>query len=197
MQQQRTARVADHPVDRLFLDRWSPRAMSGEPIDPQELMILFEAARWAPSSFNEQPWRILYAPRSSRHWPEFLDLLIESNRAWAQCAAVLLVLLSKKVSDRDGQESITHSFDTGAAWENLALQASLRGHVAHAMQGFDHERARRQLAVPENYRLEAMVAIGRPGSSDQLPEKLRAREQPNGRRPLAQTICEGPFSKGM
>jgi nitroreductase len=186
-------RHADHPVDALFLDRWSPRAMSGDPIADDELMVLFEAARWAPSSFNNQPWRILYARRESDHWPTFLGLLVDANKVWASKAAALLVFVSKTTFDHNGKPARTHSFDAGAAWENLALQASLRGLVAHGMQGFDYERAREELGIPDEYQVEAMVAVGRPGPRDALPEKLQAVESPNERRPLAQMVCEGPF----
>jgi nitroreductase len=186
-------RRADHPIDELFLDRWSPRAMTGEPIPDEELMVLFEAARWAPSSFNNQPWRILYARRDTEHWATFLDLLVESNQAWARNAAALLLFVSKTTFDRNGKPARTHSFDAGSAWENLALQASLRGIVAHGMQGFDYDRARTALDIPDEYQVEAMIAVGRPGPRESLPEKLQAVESPNDRRPLAQTICEGPF----
>jgi nitroreductase len=186
-------RRADHPIDKIFVDRWSPRAMSGEAIAEHDLMVLFEAARWAPSSYNNQPWRILYARRDSEHWPLFLDLLVQSNRIWAEKAAALLLFLSKTTFDHNGKPARTHSFDTGAAWENLALQAMLRGYVAHGMQGFDYERARTDLKVPDEYQVEAMVAIGKPGSKDFLPEKLQAMETPNDRRPLARSVCEGPF----
>lgn len=186
-------RRPDHPADDIFVDRWSPRAMSGEPIGENELMILFEAARWAPSSFNNQPWRILYARRDSQHWPLFLSLLVESNQAWANKAAALLVFISKTTFDHNGKPARTHSYDTGAAWENLALQAMLRGYVAHGMQGFDYERARTELNIPDEYQVEAMAAIGMPGPKESLPERLRKIETPNDRRPVAQSICEGPF----
>jgi nitroreductase len=186
-------RRADHPIDKIFLDRWSPRAMSGEAIAENDLMVLFEAARWAPSSYNNQPWRILYARRDSEHWPLFLDLLVQSNRIWAEKAAALLLFISKTTFDYNGKPARTHSFDTGAAWENLALQAMLRGYVAHGMQGFDYERAKTALNVPDEYQVEAMAAIGTPGSRDSLPEKLQAMETPNDRRPLARSVCEGPF----
>jgi nitroreductase len=186
-------RHPDHPIDPLFVDRWSPRAMSGESIPEADLMVLFEAARWAPSSYNNQPWRILYARRDGEHWPLFLDLLVDANKVWASRAAVLLVFVSKTTFDHNGQPSITHSFDTGAAWENLALQATMKGLVAHGMQGFDYERARSALGIPEDYRVEAMAAIGRPGPVEALPEKVQKGETPNDRRPLAETVCEGPF----
>ena len=186
-------RRADHPVDNLFIDRWSPRAMSGEEIPEEELMILFEAARWAPSSTNNQPWRILYARRSSEHWPLFYDLLVDSNKVWAKEAAVLLLFISKTTFDYNGKPYPTHSFDTGAAWENLALQGFLKGYVVHGMQGFDYDRARIALAIPDGFRVEAMAAIGRPGEKETLPAELQNREAPNERRKLEQTICEGPF----
>jgi nitroreductase len=186
-------RKPGHPIDKLFVDRWSPRAMSGEPIAEQELLVLFEAARWAPSSFNNQPWRILYARRHSEHWPLFLSLLVEGNRAWANQAAALLLFVSKTTFDHNGKPARTHSYDTGAAWENLALQAMLRGYVAHGMQGFDYERARLELEVPKEYQVEAMAAIGLPGPKESLPEMLQAKEVPNDRRPISQSVCEGPF----
>src|SRR5262245_32108495 len=112
-------RQADHAINNLFLDRWSPRAMSGEEIPQADLMVLFEAARWAPSSYNNQPWRILYARRNSEYWPLFFDLLADVNKAWTRNAGVLLLFISKTTLDLNGKPSITHSFDAGAAWENL------------------------------------------------------------------------------
>lgn len=187
-----SVRQAAHAVDPLFLDRWSSRAMSGEPVAEAELMVLFEAARWAPSSSNAQPWRMLYARRDSPHWPTFAGLLNESNHVWAQHAAALVLFISRTVTD-SGRVSATHSFDTGAAWENLALQGSLRGLVVHGMGGFDRGRARTELRVPDEFHVEAMAAIGRPAPVETLPEHLRARDVPSSRRPLEQTICEGPF----
>ncbi len=187
-------READYPVDKLFLDRWSPRAMSGEEMAEDELLTLFEAARWAPSSYNNQPWRILYARRGTPHWPLFLGLLVEGNRAWAKDAGVLILFVSKETFDFNGQPYPTHSFDTGAAWENLALQATMMGLVTHGMQGFDYERASAELNIPEGFRVEAMIAVGRPGDPAQLPERLREREAPSGRKALSEITCEGAFN---
>ncbi len=186
-------RQADHAVDNLFVDRWSPRAMSGEEVAQADLLVLFEAARWAPSSYNNQPWRILYAHRGSKHWSLFFDLLVDVNKVWARNAGVLLLFISKTTLDLNGKPSITHSFDAGAAWENLALQAALKGYVAHGMQGFDYERAKVTLGIPDGFRVEAMAAVGKPGKKETLPEELQKREVPNGRRKLEETICEGPF----
>jgi nitroreductase len=186
-------RKADYPINPLFLDRWSPRAMSGEEIPLEELLVLFEAARWAPSSYNNQPWRILFARRGTEHWPLFFDLLVDPNKTWAKSAAALVVFISKTTFDFNGEPSITHSFDTGAAWENLALQGALKGFVVHGMQGFDYEKAKSALKIPDGFRVEAMVAIGRPGRKEDLPEKLRERESPNDRRKLSETVFDGPF----
>lgn len=186
-------RRADHPVDHIFVDRWSPRAMSGEEIPPDQLLRLFEAARWAPSSMNNQPWRMLYATRISSSWPVFFDLLVDSNKVWCAKAAALLVVISKTTFE-NGKPCRTHSYDSGAAWMSLALQGSMLGFVVHGMQGFDYDRARTALNIPDEYQVEAMAAVGLPGDPQELPEALQARELPNERRKLELSICEGGFS---
>ena len=186
-------RTADHAIDQLFLDRWSPRAMTGEPISQEELLMLFEAARWAPSSYNNQPWRFLYARRDTPHWQTFFDLLVEFNQRWVKNAAALVVVVSRTHFEFNGQPSVTHSFDAGAAWENLALQGWLKGLVVHGMQGFDYERTRAALNIPEDFQVEAMAAIGKPADPETLSDDLRAKEAPSDRRKLEETICEGPF----
>jgi nitroreductase len=187
-------RKADHPIVPLLLDRWSPRAMSGEEISEEELMRLFEAARWAPSSFNAQQWRALYARRATEHWQTFFDLLVDANKAWAKNAAVLVIFVSRKVFDYDNEPSVTHSYDCGAAWENFALQGFHQGLVVHGMEGFDYERARKELQIPDEFHVEAMAAVGKPGPKEQLPEKLQTRESPNDRRKLSESVFEGPFN---
>jgi len=187
-------RTASCPVDRLFIDRWSPRAMTGEEIRPADLDILFEAARWAPSSHNNQPWRILFARRNTVHWDAFFSLLADSNKVWAQHASVLLLFVSKSTFDHSGGPSVTHSFDAGAAWENLALQGFLLGYVVHGMEGFDYERARTSLGIPPDFSVEMMAAVGRPADAAILPEGLRERETPTPRRPIEETVREGRFS---
>jgi len=186
-------RNADYPIDSLFLDRWSPRAMTSEAITEEELFTLFEAARWAPSSYNNQPWRILYARRDTPQWPLFFDLLVEFNQSWVKNAAALVVFISKTTFDHNGEPAATHSFDTGAAWGNLALQGSLKGLVVHGMQGFDYDKARTALNIPEGFKVEAMAVIGKPGRVEDLPEKLQQRETPSDRRKLNETVFEGPY----
>jgi nitroreductase len=186
-------RKAEYDVDPLFVDRWSPRAMSGEPVSEAELNCLFEAARWAPSSYNAQPWRFIYARRDSARWPVFVGLLDKFNHAWAPKAAALIVFVSKKINDASGAPSTTHSYDTGAAWENFALQGSLKGLVVHGMEGFDHERAARELKVPDDFKIEAMAAVGRPGSIDSLPPPLQKKEFPSDRKKLSEIAFDGAF----
>lgn len=183
-----------YPIHRLFVDRWSPRAMSGEEISEAELMPLLESARWAPSSMNFQPWRFLYARRNGDFWSAFLDLLVPGNRVWAERAGALILFISRTHFDGDGRPCVTHSYDTGAAWQNLALQGTLSNFVVHGMEGFDYERARHVLRVPAAYAIEAMAAIGKPGDKSLLSESAQKREQPSDRRPLNLTACEGPFS---
>jgi nitroreductase len=186
-------RKADFPIEPLLIDRWSPRAMSGEEISKEELLRVFEAARWAPSSFNAQQWRALYAQRSSEHWGTFFGLLVDANKVWAKNAALLVLFISRKTFEYNDEPSVTHSFDTGAAWENFALQGFHEGLVVHGMEGFDYDRARRDLQIPEEFQVEAMAAVGRPGAKESLPQKLQERESPNDRRKLVKSICEGPF----
>jgi nitroreductase len=191
-------RTPEHAIDTLFIDRWSPRAFTGEPIDDATLLRFFEAARWAPSAYNSQPWRFLYAKNGTEHWPLFLGLLSEFNRSWARNASALVVLLSKTTFVAPGKTEAapapSHAFDAGAAWASLALQASLSGWRTHAIGGYDKNQARQALAVPADYALEAAIAIGRQGDKTLLPPGLQEREQPSPRRPLAELVAEGGFA---
>ena len=187
-------RTADYPIEPIFIRRWSARAMNGEPISENEMLTLFEAARWAPSTYNEQEWRFLYARRDTPAWPLFFDLLVEGNRAWCGRAALLVVVLARTVFARNGKPNPVHLQDSGSAFENLALQGTAMGLVVHAMQGFDFEKARTALGVPDNYAVAFMFAVGRPGDPGELPEPLREREIPSGRKPVRELICEGAFS---
>ena len=187
-------RKPEYQVDQLFLNRWSPRSMSGEEISKDVLFSLFEAARWAPSSGNNQPWRFLYASRNTDYWPVFFDLMTEQNKVWAKNAAVLIVVISKRTFDYNEKPARTHSYDAGAAWENLALQGSLKGLVIHGMQGFDYDKAKNDLNIPDLFQVEAMIAVGMPGEKDNLPENLREREFPLPRKTLSEIVIEGNFN---
>jgi nitroreductase len=187
-------RHADYAIEALILQRWSPRAMSGEGLSDTELFRLFEAARWAPSTYNEQEWRFLYAHRGSEHWGSFYDLLMEANQAWCDKAAALVVVVSHKVFQRNGKPNPVHTFDTGAAFQNLALQGAAMGLVVHGMAGFNGNKARSVLGVPGDFQVEVMIAIGKPGDPADLPEELRDREVPSGRNPLQSFVREGRFT---
>lgn len=186
-------RISTHKINSLFVNRWSPRSMTGEDIDDEDLMSLFEAARWAPSSYNNQPWRFIYAKRTTGNWNKLFDLLYEGNKVWAKNAAALVVVISRKNFEFNEKPSITHQFDAGAAWENLALEASNRGIATHGMQGFDYQRARTDLEIPESYDVMAMIAIGKRGPKENLPSKLQELEFPNDRKPLREIVMEGYF----
>ena len=193
-----STRQADFPVDPLFLERWSPRAFDGSDLPDQDLSTIFEAARWAPSAFNSQPWRFLYAKRGDADWDRFLSLLIPWNQGWAHTASVLVYIVSDSLPFTDKETgapagSLTHSFDTGAAWVSLALQATRIGYHAHGMSGIQYDLARAELGLPDRYRLEAACVIGRIGDPAMLDDKLRAREAPSGRKPLSDFVFAGNF----
>jgi nitroreductase len=191
------ARQSDRPIDALFLERWSPRAFTDEMISEADLLTLLEAAHWAPSAFNAQPWRFLYARRGTAHWPRFLGLLGEFNQIWASKAAALVIIVSDPLFRPPGAEAAaplrSHTLDAGTAWGFLALQAERAGWAAHGMAGFDTERSAVDLNVPAGHRVEIAIAIGRRGDPASLPERLQAREFPSQRRALAEIAHEGGF----
>jgi nitroreductase len=195
-----TQRKPQYPIDPMFTCRWSPRAFNGERMEHATLMRLFEAARWAPSGFNAQPWRFVYGHRDTPAWQPLFESLNEFNRGWAQRASVLVAVLSRTSWTPPGkvqpQAIASHSFDAGAAWASLAFQATLLGWHAHAMGGFDREQLRQALGIAQDHALEAMVAIGWRSDEEVLPEALQAREVMSQRLPLEQVVAEGRFSFG-
>ena len=183
-------RKAEHPVDPLFLKRWSPRSMTGEKIELPVLMTLFEAARWAPSSGNLQPWRFIYGLRETPAFDRLYENLGRGNKSWCDKASALVLVVSKIRHD-DGKPMRTHSYDTGSAWVSLALQASLLNLVAHGMAGFDYDKAREIVSLPDDYQPEAMIAIGYPGPIENLPEDKREKEKPSSRKSINEFVFEG------
>lgn len=186
-------RKPEYPVEDLILTRWSPRAFSEQEVSDQKLMSVFEAARWAPSSFNGQPWRFFYARRGSKHWDEVVHLMGDFNQKWAGKAAVLLIIFSRKTFEHNDKPSRTHAFDCGAGWENLCLQARANGLITHGMAGFDYDRAHRFLGLSSTYEVHAMAALGYPGNPEDLPESMREREVPSDRKPLSERIFTEPL----
>jgi nitroreductase len=188
-----------HPVDPIFVNRWSPRAFDAEAIPKGDLYTILEAARWAPSAYNIQPWRFVYAMRGDAHWNDFLDLLDPFNASWAGNASVLVFVVSDTMTPAHGSSpakpSRTHSFDAGAAWAHLALQATALGYQAHAMAGIQFDDVRRHLSVPENYQVEIAVAIGRRADPSALAPTLRDREKPSSRLPLKEIAFSEFFAQ--
>ncbi|MGO8739844.1 nitroreductase family protein [Rhodoblastus sp.] len=190
-------RAAATPVSSLFIGRWSSRAMTGEPIPDDILFALFEAARYAPSSRNSQPWRFAYARRGEPDFAIFLASLSDKNREWARHASALVAVASKAVYTLEGSAerhvSRSASFDTGAAWASLALQAELLGWSTRAMGAFDGDLARAATQAPDFLKIEVIVAIGRRGDSSLLPEAHRPSEKPNPRKALGEIVFAGGF----
>jgi nitroreductase len=186
-------RVTDFPVHPLILNRWSPRSMTGEHINDRDFFTMLDAAKWAPSSYNNQPWRFIYAKKDTEEFNKFLSFMIEFNQNWASKAAFLIVIISKNTFDKNQKPSITHSFDTGAAWENMALQGISMGYVVHGMQGFDYEKVKKELKIPDDYTVEAMAAIGVRGSIDLLSDDLKEREKPSLRKNFSELVMVGKF----
>jgi nitroreductase len=186
-----------HPIEPLFRQRWSPRSFAGEPVPDSVLASAFEAARWAPSGYNLQPWRFIVARRGDPAWPVFVALLNERNRLWAAGAGALILILSQRETDVRGQRGTnpSHSFDAGAAWGNFAHQALALGWHTHAIGGFDRAAARAQLGVPDDFAVEALVALGRRGPLDSLDPQFHDLERPNGRRPITDTVFAGRFGQ--
>ena len=191
-----STRRTEYDIHPMILNRRSERAMSGESMTDEELMPLFDAARWAPSSYNSQVWRFVIARRDTPEWTTLFGLLGEFNQKWCKNASALVVMFSCLNFAHNGKPSRTHSLDAGAAWENLALEGTRRGYVVHGMAGFDYERAASELGAPEDYVPEMMIAVGKPGAPEALPEDLRDREAPSDRKPLGELLFRGRFGAG-
>lgn len=189
------SRKSTYPINPLILNRWSARSMTGEELENEEMMSLFEAARWAPSSYNNQPWRFIYAKRNTEHWDRLFNLLADGNRIWAKNSALLVVVISRKNFEYNEKPARTHQFDAGSAWENLALEAFSRGIVAHGMQGFDYDKARIDLEIPTDFEVMAMIAIGKKGPRESLPPELQEKEKLTDRKPLKDIVMEGIYRK--
>src|SRR6218665_3037715 len=180
----------------MFVERWSPRAFTGEPISESTLLTIIEAARWAPSAFNVQPWRFIHARRDTPAWSAIFSTLHPFNQAWAERASALVVIGSAEHSQPPGATEMkpngTHEFDAGAAWGYLAMQAHLLGWHTHGVAGFDKAQARTNLHVPAGYALHAVAVIGRRSDDKSfLSASLQARETPSPRLPLRAIAAEG------
>ncbi len=181
------------PIHDLLARRWSPRAFAERPVEPDTLASLFEAARWAPSSSNEQPWRFVVATKdAAAAYDRLLACLLEGNRKWACRAPVLMLSVARLTFEDDGKPNRHALHDTGMALENLLLQATALGLAAHPMAGFDLDKARTDLRIPSGFEPVAMVAVGYPGDPSLLPEYLQQREaKPRERTPVSGFVYAG------
>lgn len=177
------SRKTIHDLMPEIAGRWSPRAFDPEPLAEDDIQALLEAASLAPSSSNEQPWRFLLAQKTA-DLDKMRLVLSEKNRRWAGKAPLLILIAAKKTFSHNNKPNHWHMFDTGTAWGLLSLEAQHRGLVTHAMGGFDRDLAREQFAIDDEYEIITVVAVGRYGNKNELPEDLQARERPNDRMPI-------------
>ena len=182
-------RKAEHSISPLFLNRWSPRAYSERKVSDEDLYSILDAAHWAPSSFNDQPWRFFVA-KTEAQLKIFHEFITPFNRSWAEKAPALILIASNKNRD-NGDPNGAHVFDTGTAWGYLALQATMLGLSTHAMGGFDKEKARELLNVPDDFDIHVVISVGYRGEKETLNEKLQERENPSIRKPLQEVVFEG------
>ena len=184
--------ITDAPVHELVKNRWSPRAFSEKAVAPDVLRSLFEAARWAPSSNNEQPWAYLVATKDDpENFAKMLGVLVEFNASWARHAPVLALSVAH-LNSRDGKRNRVALHDVGSATGQLTLEANARGLLVHQMAGFDGDKARQTFAIPEDWEPVAAIALGYPGNPDSLPDKLRERElAQRTRKPVSEFVMSG------
>ncbi len=182
-----------YPIADIFYTRWSPRAMTGEPLTKEELLPLFEAARWAPSSYNGQPWRFVVAT-APKEKELFMSFLVEFNQQWCKNASALVVICARKNFEHNNSPNPHHVFDTGSAWVSLALEGARRGLVVHGMAGYDQEKVRKGLHIPAEYDIAAMCAIGKFADPSVLPPEIAKTEGPNQRKTVDEIVGWGKFS---
>ncbi len=189
------------PIADVLARRWSPRAIdSTRPVTRQDLLALLEAARWAPSCFGDQPWRYLIWDRfrDSEGWSKAFACLADGNKVWANDAPILMLSVAAPVFRANGKPNRWNQHDTGAASENLCLQATHLSLVAHQMGGFDVERAKTVFRIPGDHTCMAMIAVGHPAPPESLTGELRAREEaPRERLPLGECFFEGGWGEAV
>ena len=186
---------SEAPIHELIRNRWSPRAFADEAIPEEVLRSLFEAARWAPSSFNEQPWAYIVATKKDKvNFEKVLGTLVEFNAAWAKNASALAIAVTRLAFAQNQAPNRNAQYDTGAATALLSVEATARGLVVHQMAGFDPDKARKTFAIPEGWEPLAAIAIGYPGNPDSLPSKLKDRElAPRTRKPIRDFVMTGSW----
>ena len=182
-------------INELIKDRWSPRAFENTPVEEEKLALLFEAARWAPSAMNEQPWRFVYATKNNPEaYENLLSCLVEANQIWAKDAPVLVLTIAKTTYSNIGNPNAYALHDTGMATANMAIQATALDLHLHIMGGYHADKAREVLGIPEGYEPVSMIAVGYLGDAEQLPEPLKARENsPRNRKTVQELVHKGTW----
>lgn len=176
-------------VAELILRRWSPRAFADKDVSPEDMKQLFEAAQWAASSYNEQPWRFLVGHRGDETYKKIFDSLVEFNQGWAKSAPVLILSVGKKTFAHNNSPNHHALHDTGAATAYISLQATALGMHTHSMGGFSHDKARAAFAIPSDFEIGAVTAVGYFGDPDTLPDQMRQQEvAPRQRKPLSEFV---------
>lgn len=187
----------DHPIHETLANRWSPYAFADRPVGAEDLRSLFEAARWAPSSYNEQPWRFVVARREDGDvYDRILSCLVEANQAWARQAPVLVLTAFAETFARNGKPNAVAPRDVGLAAGNLSVEATARGLHVHQMAGILPDRARELFGIPEGFRALTAIAVGYAADPAELDDEFRKRETaPRARRPLAETVFTGAWGR--
>jgi nitroreductase len=188
---------ADHPIHELIRVRWSPRAFSAKPVEPEKLLSILEAARWAPSSYNGQPWSFLLARKEEpEEFAKLLGCLVEENQGWAKKAGALMISIAKQNFDHNGQPNRCAVHDVGLASENMAIEAVAQGLVTHGMAGIEIEKIREAYKLPADCVPVAGWAIGYGGEPDLLEGPLKERElAPRERKPLGAFVFGTEWDK--
>lgn len=189
----------DYPIEEILRRRWSPRAFSDRALATEKLLSLFEAARWAPSSFNEQPWSFIVATKENpAEHAQLLDCLMEKNQQWATLAPVLMVSVAKLNFEKSGKPNRHALHDVGLAMGNLLVEATALGLFVHQMAGFSVDKVREAYQVPEGFDPVAAIAIGYPAEPEVLPEAFREPEiGPRKRKPIGSFVFEGKWGQAL
>lgn len=186
-------RETTYHIDPVYVNRWSTRSFSDKQVEEEKLFAILEAATWAPSAANWQPWHFIVA-QTNEERAVILDFLNGGNALWCQYVPTFIVLTSRKVHEQTGKTNASHVFDAGTAWGFLALEANRQGLMTHAMTGLDKEKARALLAIPDEYELQAVIAVGyHDPTNKNLSETLIDREVPSTRKPVNEFISRGKF----